>query len=261
MINPNHMIGVLSYKYKLISYNELGDRLKIENIKVHVEGKGNGLVLLHGWGQSYQNLLPIYNHFKKTNKVLTLDLLGFHENEHIERSYSIAQYAHILHQLIQKHELDNISIIAHSFGARIAIYYASMYSCKSLILTGAAGLIPKRSIKYYYQVYTYKIKKRLGINTSNMGSVDYKNANKYLKETLVKCVNEDLSNQIKRIDIPILLIWGEEDEQTPLYMAKKMIELNDKAQLIIFEKDDHFAIYHQMPRFIKISEYVLKEIT
>ncbi len=234
--------------------------MKIEDIKVHVSGEGNGLILLHGWGQSHQDLLPIYDYFKSNYRVLSLDVLGFNENKDIEQSYTIAQYAHIIYELTIKYGLENCSIIGHSFGARIAFYFASMYPCSMLLLTGAAGIKPKRTCSYYYRVYMYKMKKKLHLNTRNMGSVDYQNTSGYLKETLVKCVNEDLSPMIQKVGCPILLIWGEHDDQTPLYMAHKIVEINDKAELIVFKEDDHFAIYHQMPRFIRVCEYALKEV-
>ncbi len=233
--------------------------MRLENIKVHVEGTGDGIVLLHGWGQSYRNLLPIYEYFKKKHRVLTFDLMGFHENENFECALNIEQYAKILHTLIQKYELNNVSIIAHSFGARIAFVYASMFECKQLILSGAAGLLPRRTMRYYYQIYKYKVKKKLGLNVSQMGSEDYRNASNVLKQTMRLCVNDDLSSAIRKINVPILLIWGSEDDQTPIWMAYKVLKLNEFASLVVFEKDDHFAIYHQMQRFIRVCETILKE--
>ncbi|HAH95005.1 MAG TPA: alpha/beta hydrolase, partial [Dielma fastidiosa] len=39
---------------------------------------------------------------------------------------------------------------------------------------------------------------------------------------LVQVVNEDLTPVLEKIKVPVLLIWGECDDQTPLWMGQKM---------------------------------------
>lgn len=52
-------------------------------------------------------------------------------------------------------------LIGHSFGGRVSILYASRNHTHKVILVDAAGAKPRRSLKYYYKVYTYKLGKQL----------------------------------------------------------------------------------------------------
>lgn len=232
--------------------------MKVNELNVFVEGKGQAMILLHGWGCDHTLMEPIYDHFKDHYKVCNLDLPGFGVNQKLDHAYTIYDYVVVLKNIVQTYHLNNPIIIAHSFGCRIAFHYAALFPCRFLILTGAAGIKPRRTPKYYAKVYFYKMIKSMGISIS-MGSKDYKEADPLLRRTLVHVVNDDCSSDIKKIKCPILLVWGEEDYETPLWMAEKIQTLNENASLISFEKDDHFAYYHQMSRFLKICEIALKE--
>lgn len=231
--------------------------MDLKKLNIFVEGNGKPMLLLHGWGQNYQMMEPIYEAFKKEYRVCNLDLPGFGMSADLEKAYTIYDYVNVIKEVVRFYELDNPIIIAHSFGARIAFYYASMFPVRYLIVSGAAGIKPKRHMDYYIKIYTYKLLKKMHLSFV-MGSEDYKRANANMKKTLVHVVNEDASEVIPKIQVPILLVWGEKDEQTPMYMADKILSLNKNATLVVFENEDHFAYYHQMRRFIKVCEVALK---
>jgi pimeloyl-ACP methyl ester carboxylesterase len=75
----------------------------------------------------------------------------------------------------------------------------------------------------------------------------------------VSVVNEDLSKLLKEIQTSTLLIWGDKDDATPLWMGKTMAKNMKDAALIIFEEDDHYAYYHQRVRTIRIIETFIKQ--
>jgi pimeloyl-ACP methyl ester carboxylesterase len=61
------------------------------------------------------------------------------------------------------------------------------------------------------------------------------------------------------MNMPVLLVWGDQDEATPLWMGKMMEEKMPNAGLAIFEGDDHYAYWHQWDRFNRCLEFFLKE--
>lgn len=232
----------------------------MEHGYVHVEKKGHGpaVVLLHGWGQNLYMMKFLQDHLQTRFTVLNLDLPGFGKSEEPPVSWSIKEYAAFLHCLLEEEGIQNPILIAHSFGARIAICYAASYGCRKLILTGAAGILPKRGMKYYLKVHAYKICKKLALKIS-MGSEDYQKASSVMKGVLVKAVNENLEPFLLRIRCETLLVWGEKDEQTPLWMGKKMEQLIPCASLIIFRKEGHFAYFYQSLRFQRVVDAFLEE--
>ena len=66
------------------------------------------------------------------------------------------------------------------------------------------------------------------------------------------------TNVLPRIQASTLLVWGENDQDTPLWMGQKMEKEIPDAGLVIFENDDHFAYLRQWPRFNAVVRAFLK---
>lgn len=232
--------------------------ITVHNIKLNVivKGEGQAMVLLHGWGQNSYMMKFIQDYFCKTYKVINMDLPGFGESEEPHEVWSVEDYAYYLYEFLTSMGIEKPILIAHSFGARIALRYASHYPVEKMILTGAAGIRPKRGLSYYIRVYTYKAMKKLHL-APTMGSEDYRNASGVMRGILVASVEDDLRDVLPQIEVETLLVWGDRDTQTPLWMGKVMENEMPHATLIVLEKDDHFAYFHQSMRFTGIVEAFL----
>ena len=73
-------------------------------------------------------------------------------------------------------------------------------------------------------------------------SQDYKNAKPIMREILKKTVAKDLTNSAKKITIPTILIYGENDTVTPPYFGKKYNKLIEKSSLYILPTFNHNTI-------------------
>jgi len=89
------------------------------------------------------------------------------------------------------------------------------------------------------------------------GSADYRNASPIMRQTLVKIVNEDLRNLLPQIKKEVLLIWGENDDSTPLSDGKLMEELLPNAGLAVIKNAGHYAFLEQPELFAKILDSYL----
>ena len=145
-----------------------------------------------------------------------------------------------------------------------------------LVLTGCAGLRKpqteeqkKKSERYQRLKKLYlgleKVKPLQSIAENGLkflqqkyGSADYNALSDEMKKTFVKVVNEDLAPLLPRIQASTLLVWGEKDDATPLWMGQKMEKEIPDAGLVIFENDDHFAYLRQWPRFVTVVRAFLK---
>ena len=213
-------------------------------------GQGDGVILLHGWGQDLRMMRLIQNELKSHYRVINLDLPGFGQSEEPDQPWGIEQYAQFIHALAAHEQMEAPILIAHSFGARIAIRYAAMYPVKKMVLSGAAGIRAPLSWQRRASQGWHKLKKKLGMRGS-AGSVDYQKASPRMKQVLVRVVNEDLSPYLRQIECPVLLVWGSEDRETPLWMGRKMEHDIPNARMIVYRGEDHFAYYHQGFRFMK----------
>ncbi len=230
--------------------------LKIEYI---VKGEGQNVLLLPGWGTNYNVYKNLIEDISKYAKVYYFDMPGFGKSEEPKDAWNINNFVELVKEFIQLNNLDDLTLIGHSNGGRIIIKMLSTgnldFKVKRVILIGSAGIVHKKTFKQRLKLNIVKLgKKILNIpiikkifphaleNLKNkMGSADYRNATPVMRDTLVKLVNEDLKNNLSSINVPTLLLWGENDTETPLEDAKIMEKEIPDAGLVSFKNCSHYV--------------------
>ena len=247
----------------------------IDGIRINYmdEGKGKNVLLLHGWGGSIQTMMPIFNILKDRFRVVTLDLPGFGRSDTPKVPWNSYDYAECINKFINKLNLRDLILFGHSHGGRISIILASKYDfVKKLILIDSAGIIPKRKTKYYIKVYGFKLLKKLyfmlpGKNKEarmekfymKFGSRDYRDAEGIMRQTMVKVINDNLMSLLRLIKVPTLLIWGENDQDTPLYMGKMMENEITDSGLVVLKGAGHYSYVDNYDQFRAVVNVFLKE--
>ncbi len=201
-------------------------------------------MFLHGYLSSKESFSYQIKFFSKFRRVIAPDLRGFGESEKLLTPYSVEDYANEVYNFLTELNIDRYDIIAHSFGGRIAIKLANIDNrLDKIILTGSAGLKPKRTLKYYVKVYLYKILKRIlpKSKLKNFGSKEYRTLDPVMKKSYIKIVNCYQDNEAKNILNKTLIINGENDRETPLYMAKRLNKYVKNSTLKIIKNAGHFA--------------------
>lgn len=221
------------------------------------KGTKDAVLLLHGWGGNLNSFLALENSLKSQNyKVITIDFPGFGGSEMPDESWNLDDYYKVAKELLDVEKIEKVNVVAHSFGGRVAILLASRepQRVKKLVLVDSAGIKPKFSLKKTMNIWHYKICKKLkavGLikrELVNFGSSDYKAMPQKLKPVFNRIVNSDLSCETKKILCPTIIIWGDSDEDTPFYMAKK-INKNIKNSAIIKLNGGHFCYLQNAHKF------------
>lgn len=229
-------------------------------INYEVEGEGQPVIVMHGWGQNLEMMYSVVSSLSNEYKVYNIDLPGFGQSDEPPVPYSIDDYTNFLEEFVKENDIQNPILVGHSFGCRIAIKYAARHNDVSkMVLTGAAGIIPRRSLLYYLKVYTYKffklfrnvyfIKHYIQEMMENGGSEDYRNSSPIMKEVLKLTVNEDLTPCLSKIIVPTLLVFGSNDDATPLWMGKVMEQDIKESKLIVYEGCSHYAYLERREQF------------
>lgn len=241
-------------------------------MKVEVTGEGRPLILMHGWGCDHTTVRSIATTAAQTHKVYNVDFPGFGESSEPKEIWGVEQYTSLIEAFAKSEGIDRPVLIGHSFGGRVAILFASRTPADKVILVDAAGIKPKRSLKYYIKVYSFKAGKRfwqllLGKERAQAridrmrakrGSSDYANSTPMMRAILSKVVNEDLTDRLPLISAPSLMIWGENDTATPLSDAKLMNKLIPDSGLVSFPNCGHYSFLDNPAQFRAVLSSFLK---
>lgn len=249
-----------------------GKYIDIDGIRVHYteQGQGKPLVLMHGWGCNTNTVASIAATAALSNRVISVDFPGFGLTPEPPSVWGVEDYTHMIEQLVDQLGLKDVSLAGHSMGGRVGILYSSRRPVEKLILIDAAGIKPRRSMRYYIKVYSFKAGKWLA-NTflpkakaealidswRGKGSSDYANASPRMRAILSKMVNEDLSDRLPLVKAPTLLVWGENDTATPMADARKMERLIPDAGLVSFPGCGHFSFLDNPVQFAAVLKSFL----
>lgn len=244
------------------------------NIKYIEKGEGNPVVILHGWGANIESIIPIINTIPEGYKVYAYDSPGHGDSENPENALSTWDYELYLEEFLKKMGIEKAVFIGHSFGGKTLTIFAAKNKkmVEKLILIDASGVIPKRTLKYYLKVYSFKIlrfiyTKLFFWNNSNdgvkkfyekFGSDDYQASQGVMRKTFVKVVNEATNQCFKDIDAETLLIWGENDDATPLYMANIFERDIKNSGLVVLKNAGHFSYIDDYGTFAAVVNSFLK---
>jgi len=80
-----------------------------------------------------------------------------------------------------------------------------------------------------------------------------------MRQTFVKSVTEHLDQLLPDIDNEILLLWGENDDATPLYQAERMEKGLKNSALVVIDHAGHYAFLDKPKRFAAIAEAFFNE--
>lgn len=232
-----------------------------ETLNIHYidEGAGEVILLLHGWGARGETYRCIIDMLTPHFRVIAPDMPGFGTSDEPSFAYDSEHYAGFVDAFLKKLGVASAILIGHSHGGRTALYYAAEESrtvqIPKMVLFDSAGLIRKKSFKQKCKIARYKLAKRLFGNrlikrlSPNLleelrkknGSADYAAASPIMRQSMVKVIHESVRSRLARITAPTLLIWGEEDTDTPLshaYILQK--ELPD-CGLVKIPSANHFS--------------------
>ncbi|MCH8485305.1 MAG: alpha/beta hydrolase [Candidatus Cyclonatronum sp.] len=246
-------------------------------IRVFGETGGKAILFLHGWGCSADTMSGLASSLGPGFYVVLPDFPGFGKTPPPTQAWDVSDYGTFVMQLKEKvFGNDIIAVLAHSFGARVMLKllaapeYAGAFG--QILLTGGAGMKPKRSWRYYYRTALAKVLKtpfqllpaalrEQGLSRlrktavwRSLGSSEYSQLSGVMREIFVKTVREYLEPCLPEIEHEVLLVWGLNDDATPLYQAERMEKGLKKGVLIKIESAGHYAFLDKPQQFAAIAK-------
>lgn len=255
-------------------------------IPTHVEQWGSGqeeIVLLHGWGKAVtldKHLAPLARLLAEDGlRVTALEFPGHGQTGKPGEPWGVPEFGRWTAAALDALGIQQATFVAHSFGGRVALWLAANEPgrVRRMVLTGAAGLKRQQTQEEQNASARYQRQKRMleGVKAvpllsrgaqalqkalrDRRSSPDYLEADEDMKETFVRIVSQDLRPLLAQIAQPTLLVWGDRDDATPLWMGQEMERTMQDAALVVFEGRGHFAYLEEAGRFAAIVKALMRE--
>lgn len=239
-------------KYKISQIQQ--KFVEVNSVKVSLYKYGNGkkeILILHGFGSSIKSWKKLIVKFDpKEYSIHFVELPGFGQSQHPHKPWQVRDYTNFINNLLKQENLNPQYLVCHSFGGRISIQLLTQENnFKKAIFIAAAGIRPKLNI-------IQKISNKIGpilkpikkftpvqaliqVLRKAIGAGDYNKVKGTMKQTFINVVNTDLTESLKDIKIPVLLLWGDQDSLTPLYMGEQMNNEVPNSELKIYKGKKH----------------------
>ena len=237
------------------------------------EGKGEIILLLHGLFGALSNWDAVVKKFSQNYRVM-IPLLPVYD-----RSFSkggVLNLMRFLEGFVEDKGLNDMVIMGNSLGGHIALLYTinNQEKVNRLVLTGSSGLFensmggsfPKRG-SYEY------IKERVEYTFYDPSTISKDYIDEVFETTtsIPKCMaivgiaksaqRNNLANELHKVKVPTLLVWGLNDTITPPVVAHEFNRLIASSKLRFIDKCCHAPMMEQPQKFNAILDEFLKETT
>lgn len=210
------------------------------------------IYILHGWTYSLDKWQTMIYLLKENGlDPVLLKIPGLAKES--DRIWDIEDYVEWLKK--ETETSDNLVLVGHSNGGRIALAFTQKYPDKvnHLFLIDSAGI--------YHDEFPIRLKRTVFKGLAKVGKKitkskmlkdllyklvresDYKDANPQMKKTLVNLLESDKNLGLDKIDTPTTIIWGEYDTTTPLTDGKIMTQKIRNSKLFIIKGARHSPQY------------------
>jgi pimeloyl-ACP methyl ester carboxylesterase len=209
------------------------------------------LVFLHYFGGSSQSWTEVIAQLAADYHCVAPDLRGFGASDDSAESYTIEDYADDVQELVTLLKLENFVLIGHSMGGKFALALAARNpkGLQSLILLAPSPPSPEPIPEIEREkllnthgnrcAATETVCQAAGAKLS--GEVFERSVNDNLRSSerawrawLETGSREDISAEIGRINVPILVVAGEKDEtMTAELLTREIVRCVSNSRLIV----------------------------
>ncbi|MFN0081659.1 MAG: alpha/beta fold hydrolase [Ferruginibacter sp.] len=244
--------------------------IQYQNTSVHYSmyGKGNPVMLVHGFAEESSVFNDQVNHLKENFLVIVPDLPGIGKSEMLQKeNVSLVDYADILKAMIDKENITGLTLIGHSMGGYITMAFAEKYPTmlnglglfhSSAYADDAEKIaVRKKAIEFIKENGTAAFLKTtipglfFNVDESQKAIDDLiEIGNSFAPEVLVQQYNaminrKDTTAVLSTFAKPILFIMGEHDKAVPIAQTLQQSHLPQIAYVHILRRTAHMGMIEE----------------
>jgi len=236
------------------------------------EGQGKVLILLHGLMGDVSNWKSVVEHFSKEYRII-LPLLPLYDMPLL--TTGVKTLSKFLKKFIDHLGLtEKFVIVGNSLGGHIALIYAinNIDRLTSLVLTGSSGLyenamgssFPRRESYDYIKekvAFTFYDPKQATKELVDEVYANVNDRNRVIRILAIakSAIRHNMEKDLHKVKIPVLIIWGKQDNVTPPHVADDFHRLLPSSELHWIDKCGHAPMMEQPDEFNDVLDVFLKK--
>lgn len=232
-------------------------------INYTIEGSGPSLLILHGWGKGLSPYVQIQKDIAgKGFCVVVPDLPGFGKSSPPTTAWGVEEYVDFALRFADALGLRRFFLLGHSFGGQVALKLAVEHAdrVEGLILCAAATIrrspdFKKRMVRFIsnagsflFSLWPFNMFSSIAGKAFYrlLGSGDWRYSQGVMKYVRQKVVRQDLSALAPRVTVPTLIVWGDQDQATPVQDAYTLKDTIPGSSLRVIPGVGH-RLYAEAP--------------
>ncbi len=242
------------------------------NFKYVEAGNGSPILLLHGLFGALSNFSDLIQHFQDKYRVV-IPIMPIYERE-LEKA-TVSNLVDYIDEFVQFKNLQKIVLVGNSLGGHVGLLYTlrKQENVKALILTGSSGLFentigntfPKRGDYDFIKAKTQATFYDPAMASQELvdevfGIVNDRHKVLCILSTAKSAIRHNLKEEIPSIKVPTLLIWGAQDNVTPLFVGEEFNALIPNSELKVVQLCGHAPMMERPQEFNNLMDNFLKKL-
>ena len=257
-------------------------------------GQGPAVMFIHGLTGSHRNWAHLVGKLNAEHRVLAPDLFGHGASDKLMGDYSLAGHAATLRDLLDRLEIERVTLVGHSFGGGIAMQFCYLFPerVERLVLVSSGGL--GRSVSPLLRAATLpgagvvlpliasdwvrgrveaagRILTTRGWQLSSdtteiwrgftsLADADSRRAFLATTRGVIDPGGQTVTahdHLPRAIEVPTLVVWGTRDRMIPAWHATTAHQVIADSRVVLFEGAGHFPHLDQPERFAQLlSDFI-----
>jgi uncharacterized protein (TIGR04551 family) len=242
----------------------------VDGVSVHYRdvGVGPAVVLVHGYGASLESWAGVAPVLAAQHRVIALDLKGFGWTSRPDGDYSPAAQATLVWHVLDKLGVKDVAIVGHSWGTSVALAMAVEQPARTRQVALYSAYVYDEQVPSFFRwaqlggigelLFGLFYRERI----EDRAPLAYRDE-RYITQARIDRVEADLAQpgttaaalavarghhfaalhkQLANFDKPVLLLWGADDQVTPIAFGYRLVNELRNAELKVYPRCGHIPM-------------------